>query len=235
MLRHRHQWATDKVPTVWVTSLPRSLSSATMRVLAQGCDLTAFQDAFPRENLPHGANPHGFFESSALNRRPVETLQGLDLDGHCLKVFARNVRPLLAAGIAPTHDILLRRPIADILASWDRWFPKLYRSPTNLAANLEDAERALGEYDVSTLVIQTRDLIADPTEWCGRINEFLGDGFDVARMAALIDPSLYHPHGSDDVHRAARPTRPEGAPTPSLPPFVAHLRRPRPRTRRRKN
>lgn len=177
-----------RVTTVWVASLPRSYSSCTMRIL-EGAGFVPFQDAVQRA-LPSGANPYGFYESSALNHDPVATLRGLDLSGRCLKVFAKNVRPLLVARILPTHVILLRRPIEDVHASWKFWFRRLRMTPGEMVATLDVAEAALRECDIPILVVPVYELIDDATEWCGRISEFLGGGYDTAAMAALVDPAL---------------------------------------------
>lgn len=183
--------------TVWVTSLPRSFSSATMRVLAEGCGLTPFRDN--RAGLPHQANPHGYYEHERLNVNPVGALRGLDLDGYCLKVFAKNVRPLLAAGIRPTHDIVLDRPFTDVSASLRRWFPRMDRDPQELALRLQAGVDALAEYRVPTLRVPVYELLDDPPGWCARISDFIGGGHDTAAMAALLDPALCHFRGGEHV------------------------------------
>jgi hypothetical protein len=40
-------------------------------------------------------------------------------------------------------------------------------------------------------VLEHSEAIADPLGAAGRVNEFLGGGLDVAKMAAAVDPALH--------------------------------------------
>lgn len=161
-----------------------------MRMLTEA-GLDPFMDQDSRPELPHAANPHGFYEHGALNMSPVEALAGLDGMGRCAKVFARNVIPLLDADIRPACAILLRRPIEEIVASWDAHFPHLARTPDDLVQNLDRASEALLAAGVPTLVVEFHDLIDHPQRECARIAELV-PGLDADVMAAIPDPALRH-------------------------------------------
>jgi hypothetical protein len=53
-----------------------------------------------------------------------------------------------------------------------------------------------GRAGTQLLVIEHGDAIRDPLGTAGKVNEFLGGGMDVAKMAAAIEPGLHRNRAS---------------------------------------
>lgn len=96
--------------------------------------------------------------------------------------------------------IFLRRDLSEVLASQAKMLERRGE------ANDSDDERMVELYEndlwkasyllkhsphFETLAIHYREVLEDPVEQARRIDEFLGGGHDVERMAAAVDPSLY--------------------------------------------
>jgi hypothetical protein len=115
------------------------------------------------------------------------------------------VAPLLAAlppGL-PARVILSERDLDEVLDSQERMRVRRNMpqsaTPGRRRMLKEEYARTLGRVkamlarrpDTQLLVIEHGHAMSDPLAVAGRVNQFLGEGLDVAKMAAAIDPSLH--------------------------------------------
>jgi tetratricopeptide (TPR) repeat protein len=183
---------------VVVTGLPRSGTSMFMQMLAAG-GVSVLTDGLREADED---NPRGYLEYE-----PVKTLLKRDSKwllegrGRAVKIVA----PLLAAlppGLA-CRVILSERDLDEVLDSQQRM---LVRRNHPLAETPERRRMLRAEYGrtmarvkamlarrpgTRLLVLEHSEAIADPLGAAGRVNEFLGGGLDVAKMAAAVDPALH--------------------------------------------
>jgi hypothetical protein len=99
--------------------------------------------------------------------------------------------------------ILCERDLEEVLDSQERM---LVRRNQVQRATLQRRQMLKDEYtrtldrmkamltrrpDTQLLVIEQRKVISDPFVTAERMNQFLGGGLDIAKMAAAIDPTLF--------------------------------------------
>lgn len=178
--------------SVAISGGPRTLTSCLMEMTAvMGFDPIADKKADYIRPFQGS-----FFEYMPLNKRgadPVEALKDISLDGRSVKIFPRNVPPLVEAGILPTHVIYTARPIEEIVDSWNnRFHQPMLMTPEELQDRIVRGRGLWLDAGVQLLDVAMHDMIDDPTTWCNNINNFLGGDFDVEAMISVIDPSLCH-------------------------------------------
>jgi hypothetical protein len=115
------------------------------------------------------------------------------------------VTPLLAAlpeGLA-CRVILSERDLEEVLDSQDRMLVRrnqpLATTPERRRMLKQEYSRTLGRAkamlvgrpETELLVVQHSDVIWDPLASAEKVNQFLGSGLDVRKMAAAIDPALH--------------------------------------------
>jgi hypothetical protein len=54
--------------------------------------------------------------------------------------------------------------------------------------------------ETALLVVEYRKVVLEPRTTAERVAQFLGEGLDVARMAAAIDPALHRNHADSSFH-----------------------------------
>ena len=126
--------------------------------------------------------------------------------GKAVKIVA----PLLAAippGLA-CRVILSERDLDEVLDSQERM---LVRRNRPLASTPERRRMLREEYGrtmarvkamlvrrpgTQLLVLEHSEAISDPLSAAAKVNEFLGGGLDVAKMAAAVDPELHRNRAS---------------------------------------
>jgi Sulfotransferase family len=147
------------------------------------------------------SNPKGYYEFE-----PVKELdKGGDLAwlaearGKAVKIIS-----FLLTWLPETYDyrvIFMQRDLREVLASQNAML-----AHRGEALGAADDEQMLRMYEdhlqkvarfmanrscFSTLTVDYRDVVQNPRDAAGRIDEFLGGTLDVERMAAIADPALY--------------------------------------------
>ena len=180
-----------------VTGLPRSGTSMLMQMLAAG-GVTIVSDELRRADED---NPRGYFEFEPVRSLLKDAKWLFDVKGRGIKIIA----PLLVAlppGL-PCWAILCERDLDEVLDSQDRM---LLRRDQVVAAAAERRRMLKDEYlrtlgrvktmlarrpRTQVLIAEHRTVISDALATARRINDYLGGGLDVAKMAAAVDPTLH--------------------------------------------
>jgi hypothetical protein len=180
-----------------VTGLPRSGTSMLMQMLAAG-GLGVLSDGLREADED---NPRGYLEFEPVKNLLKDSKWLLEGRGKVVKIVA----PLLAAlppGLA-CRVILSERDLKEVLDSQERMLVRrnqpLAATPERRRMLRDEYERTLGRVkamlarrpDTQLLVIEHRNAISDSLLTAEKVNNFLGGGLDVAKMAAVIDPTLH--------------------------------------------
>jgi predicted AlkP superfamily phosphohydrolase/phosphomutase/tetratricopeptide (TPR) repeat protein len=182
---------------VVVTGLPRSGTSMLMQMLAAG-GMTALSDGLRAADED---NPRGYFELEPVKKLLTDAKWLCEARGKAIKIVA----PLLAAlppGLA-CRAILCERDLEEVLDSQERMLvrrnqpaaatPERRRMLKDEYARMLGRVKAMlaGRPGTQLLAIEHRDAISNALAAAGRVNDFLGGGLDVGKMAAAIEPRLY--------------------------------------------
>jgi predicted AlkP superfamily phosphohydrolase/phosphomutase/tetratricopeptide (TPR) repeat protein len=188
-----------------VTGLPRSGTSMLMQMLAAG-GLDVVSDGLRTADED---NPRGYLEFERVKNLLKDSNWLFEGRGKAIKIVA----PLLVAlpeGLA-CRVILSERDLEEVLDSQDRMLarrkqpaaatPQRRRMLKQEYARTMDRVKAMLARRPATelLVVEHSDVISDPWASAGKVNEFLGGGLNVGKMAAAIDPAL---HRVRDLSRA---------------------------------
>ena len=183
-------------PIVVVSGLPRSGTSMAMKMLEAG-GLEVVTDGL---RAADSSNPNGYYEFE-----PVKTLSA-DSDGVWLadaRGKAVKVISFLLTYLPESYDyqvIFMKRDLEEIMASQNKMLDARgeargaedEKMRAHYVQHLEQVERFLSRrHCFSTLMTNYADVLANPREQASRIAEFLGNGLDVDRMAAVAEPALY--------------------------------------------
>lgn len=173
--------------TVWVVGEPRSGTSMMMQMLEAGGLVPLIPPSGARTALPVAANPRGYYEHPSVQFQTITALSALTVG--CVKVFARLVPAVLAAGVRADRAVVMRRPRTESAESWAAHFaPSEYApGPERLAF----AKAALLAASVPVIEVAFHDAIDFPNVTAARLAAFIG-GLDVEAMAAVPDPTLRH-------------------------------------------
>jgi tetratricopeptide (TPR) repeat protein len=179
-----------------VTGLPRAGTSLLMQMLAAG-GVRVLSDEL---RAADESNPRGYFEFEPVKNLLKDSKWLFEARGRVIKIIA----PLLAAlppGLA-CRAILCERDLDEVLDSQERMLLRRNRLPAATANRRrmlkEEYLRTLGRVkamlarraSTQLLVIEHSTAISDSLRTAERINNFLGGGLDVAKMAAAVDPTL---------------------------------------------
>lgn len=179
------------------TGLPRSGTSMLMQVLAAG-GMSILSDGLREADED---NPRGYLEFEPVKNLLKDSKWLFEGRGKAVKIVA----PLLAAlppGLA-CRVILSERDLDEVLDSQERM--RVHRNmppaaePGRRRMLKDEYSRTLGRVkamlarrpDTQLLVIEHSHAMSDPLAVAERVNQFLGGGLDVAKMAAAIDPALH--------------------------------------------
>ena len=180
-----------------VTGLPRSGTSILMQMLAAG-GIQVLSDGLRAADED---NPRGYLEFEPVKNLLMDSKWLVEHRGKAVKIVA----PLLAAlpsGLA-CRVILSERNLDEVLDSQDRMLarlnPRRAATPERRRMLKDEYVRTLARVEAllarrpstQLLVIQHGDLISDPVAAAEKLNRFLGGAFDVAKMAAAVDPNLH--------------------------------------------
>jgi tetratricopeptide (TPR) repeat protein len=180
-----------------VTGLPRSGTSMLMQMLAAG-GIAVLSDGL-READEY--NPHGYLEFEPVKNLVNDSKWLFGGQGKVVKIVA----PLLAAlppGLA-CRVILIERDLDEVIDSQDRMLTRRNQSlqvtPARRRMLKEEYQRTLRRVKAmlalrpltQTLVIEHRNALSEALVTAGKLNQFLGGGLDVAKMANAVDPALH--------------------------------------------
>jgi hypothetical protein len=176
--------------------LPRSGTSMLMQMLAAG-GMPVVSDGLREAD---DDNPRGYLEFEPVKNLPQDPAWLYDVRGKAVKIVA----PLLRAvpSDLACRVILSERDLDEVLDSQDRMLARRDHAP----ASSERRRMLKGEYRqllervkvmltqrprTQLLVIEHGRAMSHPLEAVKRVNDFLGGGLNVAKMAATIDPALH--------------------------------------------
>ena len=191
-------------PLPWITvvsGLPRSGTSLMMQALAAG-GLPSLTDG---QRLADESNARGYLELEAVKRLKADAAWLPAAAGHAVKVIHLLLPDLLAALTAtaagPARVIMMRRPIAQVIASQRAMLGRQNRPAATVAdeqlarlfAGQMDrlAQQLAARPDVTTLAVDYPTFVADPAAESARVNGFLDGRLDAEAMARAVDPSLF--------------------------------------------
>jgi len=186
-----------------VTGLPRSGTSLLMQMLAAG-GVPILSDGL---RVADEDNPRGYFEYEPVKRLWKDPNWLFEARGKAIKI----VVPLVTAlpeGLA-CYVILCERDLDEVLDSQERMLARRNESSTTpegrrvlkaeFARTLEQARTMLERRpNTRLLAMEYRAAISDPFAAAKRLNEFLGGGLDVAKMAGVVEPALYRNRSAPD-------------------------------------
>ncbi|MES1260864.1 MAG: sulfotransferase [Acidobacteriota bacterium] len=178
-----------------VSGLPRSGTSLMMQMLAAG-GIPLLTDGI---RPPDEDNPRGYFEFEPVKSTKKDSSWLREASGKAVKMVY-----LLLRDLPSSHDyrvILMRRELHEVIASQRAMLRRLGRAGADvgderLAAIFEEQMKSIaawlgGQENCALLEVNYRDCIQSPMAAAHGIDEFLGGGLDVPKMAAAVDVSLY--------------------------------------------
>ena len=185
-------------PIVVVSGLPRSGTSMAMNMLRAG-GLEVVTDGLRQADE---SNPKGYYE--------LEAVKDLDKNGDTAwlkgaRGKAVKIVSFLLTFLPEAHDyrvIFMERDLEEVLASQNTMLAQRAETPgtpeedaqlrRHYEKHLANVHRFLARRRCfSVLDVHYRSALERPHDEARRINEFLGGGLDVARMATVGDPALY--------------------------------------------
>jgi hypothetical protein len=183
-------------PIVVVSGLPRSGTSMAMRMLEAG-GLPIVTDGLRRADI---ANPKGYYE--------FEPVKGLDKQGDTAWLTeargkAVKIISFLLTYLPESYDyrvVFMRRDLGEVVASQNQMLDARGeergaaddRTSALYAQHVEQVERFLRLRSCfAVLMVDYAAVVSDPAGQAARINQFVGGGLDVKRMAAVAEPALY--------------------------------------------
>lgn len=186
---------TPPAPITVVSGVPRSGTSLAMQMLVAG-GLPALTDA---QRAPDEDNPRGYYEFEGVKHLRTDASWLPRAEGRVVKVIH-----LLLAGLPldrPYRVLFLQRELREVVRSQAAMLARTGHGggalpPERLLAiyaqQIAQARRWLAAHACfTTLEVPYAELVAAPSRWAGRMNEFLGGTLDVAAMARAVDPALH--------------------------------------------
>ncbi|HLW76292.1 MAG TPA: tetratricopeptide repeat protein, partial [Bryobacteraceae bacterium] len=201
MVAMNHSTQPDGAPLaetlIVVTGLPRSGTSMLMQMLAAG----GMEIVADHLRQPDQDNPRGYLEIERVKNLLKDSKWLLEHRGQAIKIVA----PLLA-GLPPElpcRVILIERDLDEVLDSQRSMIARRGQSLPDtperrkmlkgeFARTLARTEAMLVRRPLTRLLpVKYSSAVADPRATAERIDQFLGGGLDVARMAAAVDGALH--------------------------------------------
>lgn len=191
-----HKLIKKEKDIIIVSGLPRSGTSMMMKMLEAG-GITPLVDNIRSADSD---NPKGYFEFERVKQLDKgDTDWVADAQGKAVKVISQLLKYL--PDTYTYKVIFMRRAMPEILASQKKML--IHRGEDSEKVSDEEIavlfEKHLNHVmawlenqpNVSTLYIHYADTLADPQTQAEMVNGFLGGELDVARMTAVVDPTLY--------------------------------------------
>ena len=179
-----------------VSGLPRSGTSMMMKMVDAG-GIPPLTDEL---RVADEDNPKGYYEFERVKQMDKgDTAWVPEARGKAVKVISALLKYL------PTTEqyrvIFIRRNIDEILASQRKMLIHRGEDPdkqddAQMKLLFEKHVRSVEEWlasrpNVRTLYVHYSDMLGTPRPQIERVNAFLGGKLDTARMAEVVDPSLY--------------------------------------------
>jgi hypothetical protein len=179
-----------------VSGLPRSGTSLAMQMLRAG-GLPVLADAM---RAPDADNPAGYLEYQPVLRTATDASWVAQARGHAVKVIYALLRQL-----PPGFEyrvLWMRRRLEEVMASQEQMLARSgaqagadlprERLAAVFATQLAETEAWLAQQPgFRTLVLEYREVVADPPAAAGAIDDFFGGRLDRDAMASVVDPTLY--------------------------------------------
>ncbi|MEE4271308.1 MAG: sulfotransferase domain-containing protein [Thermoanaerobaculales bacterium] len=183
-------------PIVLVSGLPRSGTSMAMKMLAAG----GLETIVDNIRTADEDNPKGYFEDERVKdlAKTEDTAWIREARGKVIKVVSSLLQYLPQDN---TYKVVfMRRNLHEVLASQAKMLDRRGEENTAddddmlrmYASHLEKVMFQLRFRDwFDVLYLDFADVVADPETAAKKLNEFLGGGLDVEKMALQVDPNLY--------------------------------------------
>ena len=179
-----------------VSGLPRSGTSMMMKMIDAG-GIPPVTDAL---RVADEDNPKGYYEFERVKQMDKGDVAWVpEARGKAVKVISALLKHLPAN--EQYRVIFIRRNIDEILASQRKMLIRRGEDPDKqddaqmkvlFEKHVRGVEAWLAERrNVRTLYVHYSDMLGDPRPQFERVNAFLGGKLDTARMAEVVDPSLY--------------------------------------------
>ena len=181
---------------VIVSGLPRSGTSLVMAMLEAG-GVPALTDG---RRPPDADNPNGYRELDAVKHLATDATFLASADGRAVKIVVPLVRQLPVDPGLDFHVIMVERDLDEVLASQAALIERKGLRPALAAAQLkpalarqwEESRRVLTQHpNVRLLVLNHRQILAQPAPTATQIATFLPASLDTVAMARVVDPRLY--------------------------------------------
>ncbi len=191
---------TSKQIVTVVSGLPRSGTSMMMRMLEAG-GIPPLTDELREADKD---NPKGYYEFERVKKLDEGDTDWVEeAQGKSVKVISALLK-YLPTGY--TYKLIfMRRKIEEILASQRQMLIRR-GEPTDAVSDEELTELFRkhlaqiqawidGQPNVEVIYVSYNDVVENPREQLQRINHFLGDTLDVAKMVDVVDQALYRQRG----------------------------------------
>lgn len=147
------------------------------------------------------SNPRGYYEHERVKTldKDADTSWLETARGKAIKIIS-----FLLKHLPDSNDyrvIFMHRDMDEVLRSQRMMLRALGEPPApttderialGFTAHLSEVHDLLARRRCfNVLAVSYRDVVSRPLEQAERINQFLGGGLDVSKMAAVVDPALY--------------------------------------------
>jgi hypothetical protein len=179
-----------------VSGLPRSGTSMMMRMLEAGGLPVVVDDVRERDI----DNPNGYYELEAVKQIRDDPSWLASARGAVVKIIYLLLRDLPSD--YEYRVVFMRRDLREVMASQAAMMVRrgtVSASPARpeemiplFEAHLREVDEWLREHEnFSVLNVRYDDVVREPLAAAGRLDDFLGGGLDLRKMAAAVDPALY--------------------------------------------
>jgi hypothetical protein len=176
-----------------VSGLPRSGTSLMMQMLESG-GMAILTDHVRAADVD---NPKGYYELEAVKRTKEDPSWLSQARGKAVKMIS-----MLLYGLPPTERyriIFMERDLDEVLASQRKMLARRAEAPgsdddmrRSFTIHLDKLRDWLcRQKHIGVLPVSYNNLLAEPMFVVQRVNRFLDDQLDTARMASVVDSSLY--------------------------------------------
>lgn len=178
---------------VVVSGLPRSGTSLMMQMLTRG-GIEAMADYL---RAADDDNPAGYYEFEPVKKLKLDAAWLAEARSKAVKVVSQLLCDL------PNSEryavVFMQRDIEEVLMSQERMLARHGRPAgphdamrSAFVAHLSMVAKWLGEQsNFRVLRVNYSNLVNDPTGHAKQVNEFLGGGLNIEKMASAVNPLLY--------------------------------------------
>lgn len=178
---------------VIVSGLPRSGTSVLMQMLESG-GMGVLTDHVRTADVD---NPKGYYEFEAVKATKQDPSWVPQARGKAVKMVS-----LLLYDLPPGERyriIFMERDMEEVLASQQKMLARLHQGAGRddgmrrfFVLHLEKLHDWLRRQShIEVLHVSYNNLLAEPMAEAQKINRFLGETLDAAKMAGVVEPSLY--------------------------------------------